>query len=113
MFRAIDYIMAIVLCAGLWVGQTPKQSKGALPVAASLAPEFESRGLTQRKQGGRGTCSVFAVTGALEFALSTPKAQTTRLSVEFLNWAAHKATGRTADGGFFSEIWKGYETYGI
>jgi len=36
-----------------------------------------------------------------------------RLSVEFLNWAGHRAANRTADGGFFSELWKGYETFGI
>lgn len=51
--------------------------------------------------------------GALEYALAKRQGYGTRLSVEFLNWAAHTAVHRTQDGGFFSELWKGYETYGI
>jgi len=35
------------------------------------------------------------------------------MSVEFLNWAGHKAADRAADGGFFSELWDGYHAYGI
>lgn len=101
-------IASTVICA------VPHQSRDqVLPASADLRPQFESRGLTMKKQGARGTCSVFAVTGALEFALAPKQGSATRLSVEFLNWAAHKATGRTADGGFFSEIWRGFRQYGI
>jgi hypothetical protein len=78
-----------------------------------LLPPFQKWGLEPRSQGNRGTCSVFTVIGALEFAIAQEQGRTVRLSVEFLNWAAHKAANRTADGGFFSEIWKGYEVYGI
>lgn len=85
----------------------------APPDSVDLRPLFEKWGLAQRRQGARGTCSVFAVTGALEFAAASKQKQGTRFSVEFLNWAAHTAVHRTADGGFFSELWKGYETYGI
>jgi hypothetical protein len=53
------------------------------------------------------------VTAALEYAMAAKQRQGTRLSVEFLNWAARAATDRTQDGGFFSEIWKGFEAYGI
>lgn len=83
------------------------------PESVDLRPLFQKWGLSGRRQGPRGTCSVFAVTGALEFAIAGKQKQGTRLSVEFLNWAAHKAVHRTQDGGFFSELWKGYETYGI
>ncbi len=84
-----------------------------LPESVDLRPLFKKWGLSRRQQGPRGTCSVFAVTGALEFAIANKQQQGTRLSVEFLNWAAHKAVNRTVDGGFFSELWKGYETNGI
>ncbi|HLK58863.1 MAG TPA: C1 family peptidase [Chthonomonadaceae bacterium] len=90
-----------------------KQSPAALPASTDLRPIFEKYGLSQRRQGSRGTCSVFAVTGALEFAVANQQKRGTRLSVEFLNWAGHKAVNRTADGGFFSELWKGYEAFGI
>ena len=66
-----------------------------------------------RPQGPRGTCSVFAVVGALEYALAARDGAGTALSVEFLNWAGHRATGRNVDGGFFWELWDGYERYGI
>ncbi len=78
-----------------------------LPRSVDLRPKFAQKGLTPRQQGRRGTCSVFTVVGALEYVLSQ------RLSVEFLNWAGHKAANRTVDGGFFSELWEGYTVFGI
>ena len=36
-----------------------------------------------------------------------------RLSVEFLNWASNEAIGEAEDGGYFSDLWKGYAAYGI
>lgn len=84
-----------------------------LPDTVDLRPQFEKWGLAQRRQGSRGTCSVFAVTGAIEFATACEQKKGTRLSVEFLNWAAHKAVNRREDGGFFSDLWKGYEVSGI
>jgi hypothetical protein len=58
---------------------------------------------------------VFCVHGrrGLEYALATREDRGTLLSVEFLNWAGHRATGRTVDGGFFWELWNGYEQFGI
>jgi hypothetical protein len=85
--------------------------KAAPPV--DLRPRFQQWGLGTRRQGDRPTCSVFTVVGALEYAVASRQRQGTRLSVEFLNWAAHAAAARTADGGFFSELWAGYTTYGI
>lgn len=84
-----------------------------LTSVVDLRPAFQKWGLPLRSQGSRGTCSVFALTGALEYALASRQQTGTVLSVEFLNWAANQATGKAKDGGFFSELWRGFEAYGI
>lgn len=84
-----------------------------LPGQVDLRPELQEWGLTPRLQGGRPTCSVFTVAGALEFAVAKRQGHAPRLSVEFLNWAANKACGDKDDGGFFSDLWKGFAAYGI
>jgi hypothetical protein len=81
--------------------------------AVDLRPTFDKLGLIPRQQGARPTCSVFTVAGALEFAVAKRQGHTPRLSVEFLNWAANKACGDTDDGGFFSDLWKGFAAYGL
>jgi hypothetical protein len=81
--------------------------------SVDLRPRLEAWGLGPRRQGARPTCSVFTVVGALEYAVASRQGQGTRLSVEFLNWAGHRKADRTADGGFFSELWEGYAAYGI
>jgi hypothetical protein len=81
--------------------------------SVDLRPAFHERGLVTRSQGGRGTCSVLAVIGAMEYAVAGQRHEPARLSVEFLNWASNDATHNTADGGFFSDIWKGFTTYGV
>ena len=78
-----------------------------------LRPVFAKLGLEPRRQGARPTCSVFTVAGALEFAIGKQQGDTPRLSVEFLNWAANQACGDKEDGGFFSDLWKGFSIYGI
>ncbi len=78
-----------------------------------LRPTFDKWGLERRCQGSRGTCSVFAVTGALEYALAAQKGTGTRLSVEYLNWASNHSIGEYQDGSFFSDAWRGFTTYGI
>ena len=85
----------------------------SLPKAVDLRSQLLQWGLVPRRQGPRGTCSVFTAVGALECAAAKVRQQGTRLSVEFLNWAGHRAADRTADGGFFSELWDGYTAYGI
>ena len=85
----------------------------SLPSSVDLSSRFDQLGLVTRPQGSRGTCSVFTVVGALEYALAVQRGQGTHLSVEFLNWAGHKIANRTVDGGFFSELWDGYVEYGI
>ena len=84
-----------------------------LPAGIDLRGSFRRWGLTERRQGSRGTCSAFTVAGALEFAVAKRQGHSTRLSVEFLNWAANKAGGDTADGGFFSDLWNGFVAHGI
>jgi hypothetical protein len=91
----------------------PADATPRLPDAVDLRPQLRKWGLGPRRQRSRGTCSVFTMVGALEYAVADRQQRGTRLSVEFLNWAGHKAAERTADGGFFSELWKGYETCGI
>jgi D-arabinan exo alpha-(1,3)/(1,5)-arabinofuranosidase (non-reducing end) len=88
------------------------QSPGAVE-SVDLRPTFERLGLAPRQQGDRPTCSVFTISGAVEFAVARRQGHTPRLSVEFLNWAADKVRGDTADGGFFSDLWKGFSAYGI
>jgi len=83
------------------------------PSAVDLRPVFAQWGLTTRCQGSRGTCSVFTVTDAIEYALASRERQGTRRSVEFLNWASNQTTGAAADGGFFSDLWNGYAQFGI
>ncbi|MCW5552977.1 MAG: C1 family peptidase [Verrucomicrobiae bacterium] len=84
-----------------------------LPAAADLRPEFEQWGLLPRSQGSRPTCSVFTIAGALEFAVARRQNRGERLSVEFLNWAANQTRRGNRDGGFFSDMWRGFEAHGI
>lgn len=91
-------------------------SAPGVPVAQSavdLQPWFQEWGLSARAQGSRGTCSAFTVTRAIEYALARKRPRGPRLSVEFLNWASNEAIGQRRDGGFFSDLWKGFEKYGI
>jgi hypothetical protein len=112
-------IFAPVVCqaqpAGSGHDHAPGAASQAPPLAKSvdLRPVFQEMGLGPRRQGGRPTCSVFTVTVAIEFAVAKRQGHGTRLSVEFLNWAANKACGDTEDGAFFSDLWKGFEKYGI
>jgi hypothetical protein len=103
-------VTAACLLAALAGGTTFAANE---PPSADLRPLFAQWGLDVRRQGDRPTCSVFVMTGALEFAKSKAKGPSARLSVEFLNWAANKAPGDDKDGAFFSELWKGYVTYGL
>ena len=78
-----------------------------------LMPAFTKWGLDPRLQGKRDTCSVFTMVGSLEYALALKQGTGVRLSVEYLNWAANQATGKNQDGGFFSDLWRGFEIYGV
>ncbi len=95
------------------VGAETAGANPALAGSADLRPAFTNWGLPLRLQGGRGTCSVFTVAGALEYALASQRQQGTPLSIEFLNWASNDATQNSADGGFFSDLWSGFVARGI
>ena len=88
----------------------PNQTRQA---AIDMRPIFDKFGLVPRQQGERPTCSVFTVANAIEFAIAKRQSHTPRLSVDFLNWAANRACADTNDGGFFSDLWKGFNTYGL
>jgi hypothetical protein len=81
--------------------------------SADLRPAFEKWGLDARVQGDRGTCSVFAITAVLEYAVASKQQRGARLSVEFLNWAANEVDKTPVDGGTFSELWAGYAVHGV
>lgn len=83
------------------------------PESLDLRPSFQQWGLDTRSQGKRGTCSAFVLAGAMEYALASKQHRAARLSVEFLNWASNRVTKQAEDGGFFSDLWKGYVAYGV
>ena len=86
---------------------------GNITNTVDLRPNFARWELSARQQGGRPTCSAFTVAVALEYGVAKRQGHGTRLSVEFLNWASNKACGENEDGGFFSDLWKGFAAYGI
>jgi hypothetical protein len=105
----------LTVFASMALGQEPASASTAQPLPASidLRPNFDKWGLTPRTQGKRGTCSVFTVVGALEFVAASKQRHGERFSVEFLNWAANRIVGEDVDGGFFSDLWKAFATYGV
>jgi hypothetical protein len=84
-----------------------------LPPAVDVSANLNDWGIPTRAQGNRPTCSVFTVVGALEYAIASRDGRGTSLSVDFLNWASKDATGRQEDGGFFWQLWNGYQAHGI
>ena len=111
----LTYAGLLLGFANTAIGQEPASASTAQPLPASvdLRPAFDKWGLTPRTQGKRGTCSVFTVVGALEFAAAKKQGNCERFSVEFLNWAANRIAGEDVDGGFFSDLWKAFATYGV
>lgn len=75
--------------------------------------EIARRGIGIRNQGGRGTCSIFAMTFLLEYAytelLGSDYAD---LSEEFMNHVANVAAGKTDDGDIFGSVAAGYDNFG-
>ncbi len=111
---ALAIIAAANFSQCVHAGGAPGDAKEAKASdAADLRPVFRSWDLPPRVQGGRGTCSVFTMTGALEFALASHEGKGTRLSVEYLNWAKNIAFIRTQDGGNFADLWTGFLESGI
>jgi len=100
--------MSILLIAGL---PSIAQEQGIKEY--SLRPLFDEYGMAIRNQAGRGTCSVFAIVGLLEFEYAHTLGQRVTLSVEYLNWASNQVTGVAEDGSFFSDALDGLHKYGI
>jgi len=103
-------LLGLLAAASVVAGQTGP----SLPRKADLGPEFRRLGLTARSQGGRDTCSLFAVTALADFecARGTPRRHT-RLSEEFLVWAANEATGRGRDSAMFYQAVHGLNVLGV
>lgn len=101
-------ILTALLIAGLVSG-----SKTLTAQDFTLRPLFDQYGMTIRDQGGRGTCSVFAIVGLMEFEYAHLLGQKVNLSVEYLNWASNQVTGEAEDGSFFSDALTGLHKYGI
>jgi C1A family cysteine protease len=79
-----------------------------------LRPTIKTMGISVRNQGGRGTCSVFAITFLLEFMYAKNARYTNPdFSEEYLNYASNLAINQFQDGGFFDALDLGYQTYGI
>ena len=79
-----------------------------------LRPTIKTMGIAIRNQGGRGTCSVFAVTFLLEYMYAKQKGLSNPdFSEEYLNYASNLAINQFQDGGFFDALDLGYQTYGI
>lgn len=78
-----------------------------------LRPRLIELGLPPRPQGARGTCSIFTTCEAIEFAMAVRDGKATRLSPEYLNWAASQVVGRPSDGNYFHNALAGFEKHGI
>ena len=90
------------------------RAQGPALDSADLRPVFRALKIPVRCQGARGTCSVFTVTGALEYVVSKQRRKSSPLSPEYLNWAANQVTANpNGDGHFFSDLWAGFEKYGV
>jgi hypothetical protein len=91
--------------------------KGTIAIdgrSRDLRSEIARRGIGIRNQGGRITCSVFAMTFLLEYAYTEMLGPGyADLSEEFLNHVANVAAGQTDDGDFFSALAAGYDNFGI
>ncbi len=104
---------AILFMLGLISALLLSNSSNLIAQEYNLRPLFDKYGMTIRDQAGRGTCSVFAIVGLMEFEYAHLLDQRVPLSVEYLNWASNQVTGETEDGSFFSDALKGLLKYGI
>ncbi|WP_035604803.1 C1 family peptidase [Haloferula sp. BvORR071] len=103
----------LVLTLSLLLGWSAGAGASELPAKADLRPVLKTWDLGPRRQGSRPTCSVFTFTGGLEFALGKARKKGARLSVDYVNWAANQERKQARDGGFFSDMWKGFARHGV
>jgi hypothetical protein len=110
----VTLISAANLGGKILAAQAAEKTKAVIDAkGADLRPVFEEWTLPPRLQGERGTCSVFTMIGAMEYALAKRKGKGIRLSVEYLNWAKNATIDASQDGGKFIDLWKGFSENGI
>lgn len=81
--------------------------------AWSLRPEYDKLGLDIRNQGHRGSCTIFATLGVIEFHYARRGAPV-ELSEQYAAWAAGKVLGRSKKDGYSDrELPAGIKKYGI
>lgn len=85
----------------------------SIPASVDLRPRLLELDLPPRPQGARGTCSIFTTCEAIEFAIAVRDGKATRLSPEYLNWAASQVVGHPSDGNFFHNALAGFAKYGL
>lgn len=80
-----------------------------------LRPTIKQHMLQVKSQGNRNTCSVFAVNFCHEYLWATQKnfGMGADFSEEYLNYVKNVACDIKKDGGFFSQIDKGYQSWGV
>lgn len=78
----------------------------------NLIENFKDWDLEPRKQGYRGTCSIFAISHLLDYTLARAGIEDVT-SPEFLNWSADRVDNHKIDGAFFHHALEGIETYGF
>ncbi|MBN2024338.1 MAG: C1 family peptidase [Pirellulales bacterium] len=106
-------VTTVVGRAGEAASITAPPAAAAKADSVDLRPVFAKWEIPPRAQGDRPTCSVFTMTGAIEFAMAQKQRQPiARLSVEYLNWASNRAGGDPDDGSLFSDLWNGFERFG-
>ncbi|HXY33553.1 MAG TPA: C1 family peptidase [Planctomycetaceae bacterium] len=85
-----------------------------LPAKVDLKPQLQDFGLTARQQGNRDDCSLFAITGVVEYERARHLSKSPeRLSEEFLIWASDKASGEPGDQAMFWKAVAGLNAFGI
>ena len=105
-YNTIKIYLVIFIFIVFFSGKVTAQGK-------DLRPLFEKYGISVKNQGSRGTCSIFALVGLIEFERANVLQDSLPLSVEYLNWAANQVEGVMADGSFFNYAMEGMEKYGI
>jgi len=105
-------VFSIVLL--ILAGQFAACGADALPHSVSLISDFQKHGLTALDQGNRGDCSLFAITGLVEFEIDQhTSGEHPQLSEDYLIWAADEATGQTGDQAMFYKAVLGLNELGI
>ena len=109
--HAVPAFLLLLSLASVTVSAEPQP--GPIAESVDLRSSLDELGVQLRPQGTRGTCSVFTFTAAIEFAMAKSGRPEPCLSVEFLNWASNQVVGQSQDGSFFSDLWSGFEKYGL